>query len=110
MARQRNVCWDALVEVTGANEDFTAGRIAAALKGIRAAALKEGFVSDEDIAEEIGRRAQAYRTCFPACPLTPTALATHWKRVVVEAARRTLTVEEQTLARLRHTTHGEVAL
>lgn len=87
MNRQRNLPWDALVEATGANEDFSDGRIAAALKGIRAAATKEGFVDDAAIAEEIPRRARAYRQCFPTCSLTPTALAAHWKRVVLEPSR-----------------------
>lgn len=99
MTRQRNVCWDALVEVTGANEDFSDGRIAAALKGIRAAAIKEGFVDDASIAEEIPRRARAYRECFPSCSLTPTALAAHWRRVMVEPAR--VSPQQQALQQAR---------
>jgi hypothetical protein len=84
VSRQRNVSWDTLVEVTGANEDFSDGRIAKALQGIRAAAQKEGLVEDEQIALEIRRRAQKYRECFPMCALTPTALASNWIRVMVQ--------------------------
>ena len=103
MSRERNLSWDALVAVTGANEDFSDGRIAAALKGIRAAAQKEGFVDDESVAEEIPRRAQAYRECFPSCALTPTALASHWMRVMVQPMNR-LSAQQQAFQQARNQT------
>ena len=101
MGRQRNLSWDALVEATGANEAFSDGRIAAALKGIRAAAQKEGFVDDEEVALEIPRRAKAYQECFPSCALTPTALATHWMRVIVQPMNR-MSAQQQAFQQARN--------
>lgn len=85
MDRPRNLPWDALVEVTGATPEFSDGRIAAALKGIRAAASNDGIEGDELLASEIRVRAEAYRRCFPSCSLTPTALASNWRRVMTES-------------------------
>lgn len=95
MSRPRNLSWDALVEVTGANPDFSDGRIAAALKGIRAAALREGLVEDEQVALEIRRRAAKYQECFPLCSLTPTALASHWIRVMVQPSPQAPLTKQQ---------------
>jgi hypothetical protein len=85
------------------------GQLNTALRAIREAAFSEGLVDDEAIAAEIPLRAQAYRAKMPNCSLTPTALAKHWFRVMVSTPTN-LTVEEQTLARLRSASHGSVTL
>lgn len=97
-ARPRNPSWDALVRATEANEDFSDGRIAAALKAIRTAARKEG-IPDDDLPHEIEMRCSNYRKQWPTWAITPTAIACHWYRITSSA--RSLTVEEQTLQRMR---------
>jgi len=99
-------CWETLIQVTGANPYVNRGKLNTALRGIRLACADEG-IAKEQIPGEIERRAAAYRKMFAGLTLTPMALATHWFRVV---GADKLSVEEQALARLRHTAHGEVAL
>lgn len=86
--RKKDPCWEALVQATACNPEsfsFDRGRLNAALKAIRAAATNDGL-SEDEIAAEIPRRALAYREhpTFRECALTPTALAAHWRRVMVE--------------------------
>lgn len=83
MARKRDLDWEALVEVTSANEAIERGRLNTALKAIRVAWESEGGLP-EDLYLEIPRRAQAYHEMWPNMALTPTALAVHWKRVVAQ--------------------------
>lgn len=87
MPRAKDLAWEALVEVTNANEAMERGRLNTALKAIKHAWHTEGG-RPEDLAEEIPRRAQAYRTLWPGMSLTPTALAVHWKRVMAEQANQ----------------------
>jgi hypothetical protein len=84
MTRKPDLAWEALVEVTNANEAIERGRLNTALKAIRSAWATEGGLP-EDLAEEIPRRAKAYREMWPSMSLTPTALAVHWKRVVAQS-------------------------
>jgi hypothetical protein len=60
------------------------GQLNVALRAIREAAFSEGLVEDEAVAQEIALRAQAYREKMPDMTLTPTALAKHWFRVMVQ--------------------------
>lgn len=80
MQRQPDHAWDALVNVTGANPEFERGRIAIALKAIRAASADS--IAAEELPLEIERRAKLYHQAWPTMTLTPTALARHWNRVV----------------------------
>jgi len=82
--RALDICWEALVHETAANPAMERGQLNVALRAIREAAFSEGLVDDEAIATEIGLRAQAYREKMPECSLTPTALAKHWFRVMVQ--------------------------
>jgi len=109
--RSQDPCWEALIRATGAHPTAERVLLNVGLKAIRAACLDEG-IPFENIPSEIERRAEAYRKVFPSCAITPMALAKHWCRVLGEATRFAagVTVEEQTLARLRHNAHGEVAL
>lgn len=88
--RKRDLAWEALVRVTHANQHMERGRLNAALKGIRACWEDEGGLP-EDLPEEIERRAEAYHVMWPMLTLTPTALATHWIRVVAERTRKSPT-------------------
>jgi hypothetical protein len=85
--RPRDLAWEALVEVTHANEAIERGKLNVALKAIRVAWESEGGHPD-DLHKEIPLRANAYRTLWPRITLTPTALAVHWKRVAAENAMR----------------------
>lgn len=100
MERPTDHCWEALVEETAANVSIERGALNKALQGIRECAFGEGFIDDEGVATEIHLRAQAYRNRWPHLTLTPMALARNWRRVMVGT---TGSVEEQALARLRHT-------
>lgn len=100
-----DLCWEALVKETSANPHLSRGKLNQALKGIRLACADEG-IEPTHIPGEIERRAAAYRKVFAGLTLTPMALATHWYRVVAP----TQSVEEQALARLRHTTHGGMTI
>jgi len=82
--RPPDLAWEALVEVTSANEAMERGRLNTALKAIRHAWQSEGGLP-EDLHEEIPRRAEAYHKMWPSMALTPTALAVHWKRVVAQS-------------------------
>lgn len=77
-------CWEALVRETAANPAMERGQLNVALRAIREAAFSEGLIEDQAIAQEIALRARAYRERMPQCSLTPTALAKHWFRVMVQ--------------------------
>ncbi len=79
-------CWEALVRETAANPAMERGQLNVALRAIRQAAFSEGLTDDTAVAHEILLRAQAYRDRMPQCSLTPTALAKHWFRVMVNPA------------------------
>lgn len=81
MARQPDLSWEALVGECNASIPAERGRCNAALRLIRQAM---GDVGDENVAQEIRNRARRYRLTWPDIPLTPTALAKHWERVVSE--------------------------
>lgn len=106
-ARPLDECWEALVSETQAVPEIERGALNTALRAIRAVCHREGIHPD-CIPQEIHLRADAYRRTFPNCSVTPMALAKHWKRVMVN--NTSATVEEQALARLRHTTHGGITL
>jgi hypothetical protein len=94
----RNLPWDALVKATLADEVAESGRIARALKTIRAIVVRDSseqtFTDPRNgewwIARQIMARAGLYRRRWPNMELTPTALATHWSRVVTEEPGRSL--------------------
>lgn len=98
--RSRNIVFDALAEATSENPDASGGKIAKALKAIRAAeapvivAHAQTFLAenpgydevppervDQYLAAKIRARAQRYREMRPDWELTSTALATHWLRI-----------------------------
>lgn len=81
--RERDLAWEALVETTNANEAMERGRLNTSLRAIKLAWESEGG-RPEDLHEEIPRRGAAYRVMWPRMALTPTALAVHWKRVIVQ--------------------------
>lgn len=83
MTRPRDLSWEALVEVTGANVSVERGAVNFALASIRSEMTD---VPDETLAEEIRFRARSYRKAWPNAALTPTALSKHWSRIVAEAA------------------------
>jgi hypothetical protein len=83
MPRKSDLAWEALVEVTNANEEAERGRLNTALRAIKIAWENEGG-DPGDLHEEIPRRAAAYREMWPAMALTPTALAVHWHRVMAQ--------------------------
>jgi hypothetical protein len=80
---KRDLSFEALVEVTGANVSVERGALNAALHAIRSEMLD---VPDEVLAEEIRFRARSYRKAMPGVILTPSALAKHWSRIVAEAS------------------------
>jgi hypothetical protein len=84
--RAIDLCWEALVEETAANPEMERGKLNTALRAIKTCAFGEGFVDEQGVATEIHLRAQAYRNLWPHLTLTPTALATHWRRVMVQTA------------------------
>jgi Helix-turn-helix domain len=84
----RNLPWDALVEVTQADQAVEKGKLAKALKLIRGYVVEthaEQAFADERgeqlIASQIRARARLYRSRWPTIELTPTALANNWSRV-----------------------------
>lgn len=83
MARKPDLAFEALERVTHANRMAERGKLNSALAAIRYAWEQEGGLP-EDLHEEIPRRAQAYHEMWPGITLTPTALASHWKRVVAQ--------------------------
>lgn len=86
MAREIDLGWEALVEVTNATPASERGALNAALAQIREAASD---LTDEELASEIKHRAGVYRQTFPGMALTPTALAKHWERIPLEAPKPT---------------------
>jgi hypothetical protein len=88
----RNLPWDELVRVTNADERLEKGKIARALKVIRAVVVADHhartFVDpahgEAFIAREIRSRGAHYRRRWPTIELTPTALAANWSRVVTD--------------------------
>ena len=86
MPRKPDPDFDALVKVTNANVNMERGRLNITLQAIRAAWQQEGGLP-EDLPTEIENRANAYRALWPTMALTPTALAVHWKRVIVEGSK-----------------------
>jgi hypothetical protein len=85
MTRKRDLAWEALVEATRSNPEMERGRLNTALKAIRWASMQEG-IHDDDLPDEIHRRAEAYERRWPNLTLTSTALATHWRRVLASPA------------------------
>lgn len=79
--RKNDEAWDVLVEVTQANPAMEKGKLGVALRAIREACLRDGIHADS-IPAEIRLRAAAYHVTFPGLTITPTALATHWFRVL----------------------------
>jgi hypothetical protein len=96
--RPKDLAWEALVRVTNANEEMERGRLNTALRAIRVAWEKEGGLPD-GLPAEIELRADAYRNKWPSLTLTPTALATHWFRVVAE--RQIKSPQQQAIDELR---------
>lgn len=96
--RSKDLAWEALVRVTHANETMERGRLNTALRAIKIAWEREGGLL-EDLPTEIELRAVAYMDKWPTLTLTPTALATHWHRVVAE--RHSRSSQERTLDELR---------
>ncbi len=84
-SRPPDPAWDTLVRVTLANPDMERGKLNTALKAIKAAWQREGGLPD-DLPREIELRADAYHAVWPMLTLTPTALATHWHRVMAKPA------------------------
>ena len=82
MARERDLSWEALVEVTGANVGVERGALNAALASIRE---QSPDLDDGDLAILIKLRADQYRKGFDGAVLTPSALAKHWNRISTEA-------------------------
>ena len=82
MPRERDLLWEALVEVCGADSsemtNSERGRYNKALKE-----LKEVNARPEDIKARAGR----YRMKFPGADLTPTALVAHWSALKSGGAR-----------------------
>ena len=74
--KPRNELFDALCEIEGTNVNEigkSGGRIAAALRNIKAA-------TPNVTAEDIKLRAKNYRAAWPKATLTANALATHWAK------------------------------
>jgi len=72
--------YQAVADATDADPSLEAGAIAAATKAILAAHRAE-HDTEAGVAAEIRHRAQRYRHAWPRMALTPTALATHWRRI-----------------------------
>lgn len=81
MTRAPDLAFEALEEATDSNRHIERGKLNTALAAIRACWHDEGGLP-EDLPTEIHRRADAYRNKWPMLTITPTALASHWKRVV----------------------------
>lgn len=98
MTRAPDLAFEALERVTHANRMMERGKLNTALAAIRYAWENEGGLP-EDLPREIELRADAYRVMWPMLTLTPTALATHWYRVV--AQRETKTQQQKAIDELR---------
>lgn len=79
--RPRDLAFETLVEVTGSNVAVERGKLNRALAGIRTAAAADGERTDEELSDEIRRRAELWPGLFPEAVLTATALAAHWVRL-----------------------------
>lgn len=101
----RNVAFDALVEVTGADVDAEGGRIAAGLVKIRklywrdlpddVKAVMDSANFEQGLAAEIRERASLYEIRYRGgVELTPTALAANWVRVTRQQPRRASNLEQ----------------
>lgn len=101
MARPRDYAFEALVRATHANVAMERGKLNGALAAIREAWETEGG-HPGDLPQEIERRAQAYHDTWPMLTITPSALATHWFRVMAEKQRRSPT--ERAIDELRRET------
>lgn len=105
--RAPDLAWEALVRVTHANPAMERGKLNGSLTAIKDAWHSEGGLP-EDLPGEIERRANSYHVMWPTMTLTPSALATHWFRVVANNARKTS--QQQSLDELREeASHGESA-
>ena len=85
MPRARDLGFEALVEVTGANVSVERGALNAALKAIRE---QVDDIEGELLADVIREMAARYRRLWPEMTLTPTALAKHWNRILTEEQER----------------------
>jgi len=81
LPRPRDLAFETLAEVTGANWTTARGELNAALALIRA---EQNGATDQELAREIRVRAGMYRNVMPSMMLTPIALAKHWRRVKQE--------------------------
>lgn len=99
MARAPDLAFEALVRATNAVVEMERGKINVALKAIRSAWEREGGMP-EDLPKEIELRADAYRNMWPMLTLTPTALATHWYRVMTQR-QPTKTSQQQAIDELK---------
>jgi hypothetical protein len=86
--KQPDLAFEALERVTSANRHMERGRLNTALRAIRSAWKEEGGLED-DLPREIELRADAYHDMWPMLTITPTALATHWYRVMKQAQAKT---------------------
>ena len=85
--REKDLAWEALVEVTGADVEQMRGQLNAALGSIRKATVDEGW-DEEELVEAIHARAAGYRELFADVPLTPTAFSKWWNMILPELERR----------------------
>lgn len=82
-AGETDKAWEALVRATKANPHASRGQLNTALKAIREAWVDDGLLED-DLPEEITRRAEQYRRMWSHLTLTPMALSVHWYRLAPE--------------------------
>lgn len=103
MPREPDLAFEALEAATFSNRHIERGKINIALAAIRAAWQDEGGLP-EDLPDEIHRRAAAYQSKWPMLTITPTALASHWKRVIGQQHGSAKTAQQQALDDLRRET------
>lgn len=85
MPRARDLAYEALAEVTDADQAGNRGELNVSLKQIKEVS---GISGNLTLAAEIRDQAARYRQVMgPEVLLTPTALAKHWLRVGAEAKR-----------------------
>lgn len=94
MAREPDLAWEALIEVTNANVTEERGALNRALAQIREQTA-ELDVDGGELAIIIRSRAEEYRAVWPAVALTASALAKHWERVPVEHERMLVQREQE---------------
>lgn len=78
-AGETDLSWEALIEETSASIPAERGKCNRALRLIRQAM---GDAEDSDVANAIRHRSRLYRRLWPHLSLTPTALASHWDRLL----------------------------